>query len=232
MAGGRSERMRARGDPTHKAMVAVSGATLAERSLRALLGHGFRSLAIAVSAAETALVGHVREDLVPLARRAGGSLRCIAEARPLGTIGAVREIAADAADAVLVVNVDNLTTLDLAALVAHHRRCGAALTIASHLEPVPLPFGVLELCAGRVNRYAEKPVHRVRASSGTYVLSAQAIGTIACGEPIGVPQLFERLRERGLGVAAFEHDAAWVDVNDAASLERAARLVAREAPVG
>lgn len=230
MAGGRSARMRSRGDPTHKALIAVGGATLAERSVRALLAGGFCSLAIAVSAAEEALALHARTDLAALARVAGGTLRCIVEESPLGTIGAVREIAAEAADPLLVVNVDNLSALDLRALVAHHQRCRAALTIATHLEPVALPFGVLDVRAGLVERYAEKPVLHVRASSGTYVLSADAIGAVAPGEALGVPQLYERLRTRGLPVAAFEHDAAWVDVNDAAALARAAALVAAAVP--
>ncbi len=222
--------MRAGGDSTHKALVVLAGDTLAARSVRALLARGFRSIAVTVSAAEAALLAHVRADLVPLARAAGGELRCLVEESPLGTIGAVRSVLPDAADALLVTNVDNVTALDLTALVAHHRRFGAALTIASHVERFPVPFGVLDVREGRVEQYAEKPEHRVRVSSGTYVLSHAAIRAIEPGEPLGAPELCERVRALGYTVAAFEHDAAWIDVNDGAALERARALVGSTAP--
>ena len=224
MAGGRSRRMRANGNAAHKALLTVGGTSLAERNLDALLASGFRSLAIAVAAEETELRTEIRKQLRPRATAAGASLVCIVEERPLGTIGAVREIRNPAAN-VLVVNVDNLTPLDLRALVNFHRVQGVAMTIASHDEPFTMPFGELRLRNGAVEAYLEKPVRRFAISSGTYVLSRNAIDAIPNGEAIDVPQLFERLRLRSLAVAAFRHSERWIDVNDVEALRRAESLV-------
>lgn len=227
MAGGRSVRMRKRGDPTHKALVCLDGIPMAERSLATLIAHGFRSVGISVSERESDVLRFARGRLSALAASTGASLHCIVEAEPLGTIGAVGRIVM-ATDALLVVNVDNVTALDLRQLVEGHRSSGAAMTIAAHWEPFPMPFGELEIRDGAVRAYREKPTHHICVSSGTYVLSADAVRAIKPNERIGVPELFERLRARSLLVAAHQHKAAWIDVNDAAALARAERLVCRQ----
>jgi NDP-sugar pyrophosphorylase family protein len=145
----------------------------------------------------------------------------------LGTIGAVGRIG-PAADPLLVVNVDNISELNLRQLVERHRVGNAAMTIASHQEPFPVPFGVLEITNGVVGGYREKPTDHLWVSSGTYVLSADAVAAINPNERLDVPELFERLRARALLVTAYQHDAAWVDVNDATALVRAEQLVRRD----
>ena len=227
MAGGRSVRMRDRGDPTHKALVLVDGVAMAERSFASLIAYGFRSIAITISAEEPDVLCFARGRLSALADSAAANLRCIIEEKPLGTIGAVGRIRS-ATDALLVVNVDNISALDLRQLVERHSAGKAAMTIAAHREPLPVPFGELEVTSGVVSAYHEKPTHHLWVSSGAYVLSADARAAIGLNERIDVPKLFERLRARSLLIAAHQHDAAWVDVNDAAALVRAEQLVHRE----
>jgi NDP-sugar pyrophosphorylase family protein len=219
MAGGRSLRMRERGDPTHKALVCLDGIPLVERSLITALAHGSRSIALAVNAQELDLIRFARSRLRGLAEKADARFDCIIETQPLGTIGAIARVTI--ADALLVLNVDNVTDLDLSRLVERHRSSAAAITIAGHREPFTMPFGELEIRDGAVCAYHEKPTHYRLVSSGTYVFSASAAASIQADEPIDVPEIFARVRARGLLVAAHEHDARWIDVNDAGALARA-----------
>jgi NDP-sugar pyrophosphorylase family protein len=222
MAGGRSERMRATAGPQHKALVRVLGMSLLERNLRMLLEHGFRDIVVAVSPAEPAIGQYLESSGRALVESWKGRLAAFRERIPLGTIGAARETIHGAA-ALLVVNVDNLTSLPLRAFVDFHNEKRAALSIATHREPFQIPFGELVLDDDCVRQYHEKPLKPVWISSGAYVLSPEACDCIDPHQRTDVPQLVSRLIAAGRHVAAFRHDAAWIDVNDADALKRAER---------
>lgn len=227
MAGGRSARMRATAGPVHKALVPVLGVALLERNLCALLAQGFRDVAVAVSAHEPDVERWVLGRGRALATAVRARLDCLKETSARGTIGAVAGLDASGRS-LLVVNVDNLTALPLAKLVASHEAAGAAMTIASHVEAMRAPCGELRIADGLVTEYLEKPVTRFPASSGTYVLGANAVALLDDGRRWDAPDLVSALIARGERVCAFAHDAPWIDVNDRPALARAERLLAEQ----
>jgi NDP-sugar pyrophosphorylase family protein len=225
MAGGRSSRMRATHGPSHKALVPVLGVPLLERNLHALLRHHFFDIVVAIAADESSVAEFAESRGTDVVRACGAALETAIEPRPLGTIGAARAFGSRS-EALLIVNVDNLTAIDLRALVDHHLASGAALTVASHLEPFAIPFGEVDVAGGRIVAYREKPVRRLQVSSGTYVLSPRACAAIAPDRSTGAPQLIAALIASGDKVAAYKHDAAWTDVNDAHGVAAAESIVA------
>ena len=158
MAGGRSRRMRVTSG-VHKALVEVAGRSLIRRNLETLLAEGFRDIAVAISIHAPEIETYVLNSGIALADSAGATLWCIKETRPLGTIGAAR-LANRGSGGLLVVNVDNLTTLPLRALVHHHCEADAALTIACHRELFRIPFGQLILEGGKVSDYRKSRLSR------------------------------------------------------------------------
>lgn len=224
MAGGRSSRMRATNDARHKALVPVLGVPMLERNLCALLGSGFRDITIAFAADELAIDAFVADRGRALAGACDAAVVPYREVTPLGTIGAARAYAGRA-DAVLVVNVDNLTSLDLRALVEAHAASNVAMTVATHLESFVISFGSVTVEQGNVVEYREKPAYPIRISSGTYVLGPRAVAAIRANAPTSAPELVSTLIGNGEKVGAFEHDAVWIDVNDAAGVARAETLI-------
>src|SRR5690349_10402680 len=109
MAGGRSERMRASFGPQHKALVPVLGVSMLERNLCKLLSAGFCDIIVAVSSQEPEIEDYVNTRGLDLARIRGATIECFKERQPLGTIGVARKFG-DRSEALLVINVDNLTT--------------------------------------------------------------------------------------------------------------------------
>jgi dTDP-glucose pyrophosphorylase len=216
--------MRASAGPRHKGLVPVLGVPMLERNLCALLAEGFRDIAVAVSAHEPDVERWVLGRGRALGKARDARVECLREISPLGTIGAVAGLTA-VAGPVLVVNVDNLTALSLRALLAHHAASAAAMTIASHVEIVRVPCGELQLADGIVSAYREKPATSIAASSGTYVLGPPARALLSPGRRRDVPELVNALIARRERVCAWAHDAPWIDVNDAAALGRADRLV-------
>lgn len=226
MAGGRSSRMRATKGPTHKALVPVLGVPMLERNLLALFGQGFEEVAIAIAADEPSIAAYLETRGDAIARAFSTRLRLILEEQPLGTIGAAREFA-HGAGPLLIVNVDNLSAIDLRALVQMHEKSGAALTVAVHREKFTIPFGEVAVEDGFVVEYKEKPDRTLLISSGTYVLEPRACAALSPDQAAGIPQLIEILKRKGERIAAYEHSAPWIDVNDAAGVERAEDLIAR-----
>jgi len=224
MAGGMGERMRRTLGPIPKPLVPVRGTPLLEWNLRALLAHGFRSLAVSVPAADPRVEAFVRGRGVALAAAAGAELEVMREEEPRGNAGCAGALHGRA-DAVLLVFADNLTALDLGALVREHLHGGAALTLATHEETVRSPFGEVRVDGGRVIGYDEKPPRRTLIASGVAVLGEAALAVIPPRGPVGIAAVARRLLDEGRDVREHRHSAPWMDVNDAEALERAERMV-------
>jgi NDP-mannose synthase len=228
MAGGAGERMRASGGPRSKPLAAVRGVPLVERNLLALLGAGFCDVKVAVPLGHAALARWLDERGEALAQALGARLERIEERRPLGSMGAAALLHGHC-ETLLVVFADNLTSLDLRALVARHEQTGAVLTIATHDELFRLPYGVPRVDGDLVLAFEEKPAIRLLVSSGLYVLGPTALAAMEAGETVGAPTLLARLLARDSpGVLRFQHAAPWIDVNDAQALSRAETLVAEQ----
>lgn len=219
MAGGESKRMRRTSDGKHKALVPVCGVPMIERNLRYVVDAGFRNVVVAISAREEELAAYVRTTAQSIAREMGATCELFVEASPLGTLGAVGRI--PYSGDLLVVNVDNLTALPLDALMRYHRQVAADFTIAAHRHPLPLDFGELIVEREHVLEYREKPVRYPLVSSGVYAINQNAARLINRDEALGVPEFFMRLHSSGMRVRAFEHSAAWIDVNDLGALRKA-----------
>ena len=215
--------MRAGGSAQHKGLRTVLGVPLIEWNLRALLWFGFKRLFIATNARERALATWVDTRGRTVAQSQSATLDTLVETEPLGTIGAVASLPREIDDAVIV-NVDNLTSLDLRHFARYHRERRAAATIATHAQPFPIPFGMVELDGQRVVGYREKPELSVPVSSGTYVLNRLAIDRVPAGRKFDVPALIDALLGANEAVLAYPHRAPWIDVNDEAALAHAQRL--------
>ena len=225
MAGGRGERMRATGAITPKPLIPIGGVPLLERNLLTLLASGFRDIVVAVPSHSPEIGDFVGTRCRTLADAYHAQLSAFEERQPLGNIGAAAELETGDTD-LLVVYADNLTTLDLNALVQHHVGSGAALTCAVHFEPFRIPFGEVEVQDGRIVAYREKPEHRVLVSSGVFVLSSAASTSLPRGQRTEVSGLVNLLLAQQAEVGAFLHEAAWIDINDSRAVARAEELIA------
>lgn len=195
-----------------------------ERNILTLLSHNVREIFLAVSALEKSVLAFARGRGQKVACAGGGELKLLVEEHPRGTIGAARVIRTTSDD-VIVVNVDNLTSLDLSALLQHHRASGATLTVATHIEPFQIPFGQVSMENGEIVDYKEKPILPVPLCSGTYVLTKTARLSIPSRRPSSAPELVDTLLRAKHKVSAFFHSSPWIDVNDRSSVEKAEALI-------
>jgi len=214
LAGGRGTRLRPLTDTLPKPLVPFMGEPYAAGLLRRLVAVG--------ATRATFLVGQDSapwEPLGPLGRAVGIEVDVLTEETALDTAGAARRVLArGVAGDVLVCNGDILTDLDLAAVLAAHRRASAAATLALTRVEDTSAFGVVVCDAqGRVERFVEKPEPGTLAAdtvnAGTYVLAPD----VFAGFPGDGPLSFERavfpgLVETGAVVLGIPGDAYWADL--------------------
>jgi NDP-sugar pyrophosphorylase family protein len=225
VAGGQGSRMARSGGAYPKPLMTVAGRSLLEWNVDALTAAGIGHIHIAIGADQTETSEHIERCCRPLVESVGGSISVVAEQTPLGSIGAAA-LLDPTVDRLLVVNADNLTTLDLAAMLDDHAQHTAAVTLAIHEEPFAMPFGEVTVNADRVVAYVEKPTYSITVSSALTVLSRRAVDLIVPGTSVMLPDLVQRALAADLVVHAHRHTAAWIDVNDLDAVGRAEDLVA------
>lgn len=156
----------------------------------------------------------------------GVSVRYSQEPVPLGTGGAVRQAARlFAAVEFLVLNGDTFLTVDLAGLVARHRRSDALVTMAVVRPPGEARYGFVQLDpAGRVTAFREKAEGAMDAwvSGGVYAFRRAALEHIPAGSPVSLEtDVFPTLARRAL--AAHPVDGYFLDIGTPAAYARAQR---------
>lgn len=133
------------------------------------------------------------------------------ESEPLGTAGALREVA-DLDEPFLLLNGDVLTSLDFAALLGGHVESGAALTVTAQSRPTTIASGVLAIDdRDRVSDYTEKPTMMHDVSLGIYALDPRALEHLGHGRT-DVPDLVQALLAGGEHVRAHRFTGEWFDI--------------------
>ena len=166
-------------------------------------------------------LGHYIEIYCGDGERWGLEVVYFREATPLGTVGALAQIAPPNAP-FLVMNGDVLSDVSLAELIDSHERAGAELTIGSFRRTERDELGVIDADAnGRVTGYTEKPEHAYLVSMGIYALSPSVIDTIPPGGRMDFPDLVHELLSQGREVRAHIHAEFWLDLGRADDFTRA-----------
>jgi mannose-1-phosphate guanylyltransferase len=148
----------------------------------------------------------------------GLAIEYVVEDEPLGTAGAIKNVAAALEPgSFFVFNGDVLTDVDLTALAARHRARGAAATI--FLTPVddPRRYCLVELRADdSVAEFIEKPssdrVGRALINAGVYVLEHEVLELIPPGRMFSIERgVFPKLAQDG-SLYGYVESGYWRDI--------------------
>lgn len=216
MAGGRGERLYPLTKDVPKPMLPVGGVPMVEIILRNLASQGFRDVFISVNYLAGVIMDHVGDG-----SSLGLSVRYVHEDRPLGTAGALAELADTITEPFLVMNSDLLTQVNLRHLLRFHAKQGAIATIGVREHVFEIPYGVVNLEGSIVESMAEKPLHRSLVNAGIYALDPAVLQALTPGEFADMPTLLGMLMADGKQVAAFPIHESWLDVGRPEDLERA-----------
>ncbi|MFE3143537.1 sugar phosphate nucleotidyltransferase [Streptomyces scopuliridis] len=237
LVGGKGTRLRPLTARTPKPMVPAAGVPFLTHQLARARAAGVEHIVLA-----TSYLAEVFEPYFGDGSSLGLSLEYVTERDPLGTGGAIRNVASrlDSGpdDPVLIFNGDILTGLDIRALVRTHASSGADVSL--HLTRVedPRAFGLVPTDAdGRVTAFLEKPqtpeeIVTDQINAGAYVFRRSVIDSIPEGRPVSVErETFPDLLAAGAHLQGMVDSTYWLDLGTPQAFVRgSADLVLGRAP--
>ncbi|MFI9030887.1 sugar phosphate nucleotidyltransferase [Streptomyces sp. NPDC053560] len=237
LVGGKGTRLRPLTVHTPKPMVPAAGVPFLTHQLARARAAGVEHIVLA-----TSYLAEVFEPYFGDGAEWGLHLEYVTEEEPLGTGGAIRNVAhrlhSGPDDPVLIFNGDILTGLDIPALVRTHQETSADVSL--HLTRVddPRAYGLVPTDdTGRVTAFLEKPqtpeeIVTDQINAGAYVFNRSVIDSIPQGRPVSVErETFPGLLESGAHLQGMVDSTYWLDLGTPQAFVRgSADLVLGHAP--
>jgi dTDP-glucose pyrophosphorylase/CBS domain-containing protein len=214
MAGGLGTRLGDLTAETPKPMLPVGDRPLLERIVAQLRDAGIRHVNLTTHYRSDAITEHFGDG-----REFGVEIEYVSEEQPLGTAGALGLVEHDGP--ILVMNGDILTGVDFRAMHRFHDEHASDMTIAVRQYEVRVPYGIVELSAGRIDGISEKPLFRGFINAGIYLVNPDVARLVAPGEPLEMTDLIQRLTTEGRRVVGFPLREYWLDIGQVSDYEQA-----------
>lgn len=205
-----------------KPMAPIVNKPVMEHIVHLLAKHGFDE----VICNTHHLAAHIEDYFAKTpAAELGAQVSFNREAKLMGTAGGLKRVAQERdffndSGTFLVSGGDDLTSLDLTAMLRQHRDSGALATIALTRVDDPSQFGVVVLNDDNsIERFVEKPAPGTEPSNlvntGVYLFEPAVFDLIPAEQFYDFgKELFPLLLEKGAPFYGFESDDYWRDVGN------------------
>ncbi len=213
LVGGEGTRLRPLTYGTPKPMVPLFGVPFLERTLGRLRAAGVEEAILASGYLPQAIRDHFGDG-----ERIGMRLTYVVEETPLGTAGAIRNVADKITGTFFVLNGDVLGSLDLRAMLNFHRLKDGIGTLHAIRVEDPSPFGcIVHDRAARVTEFVEKPPRddapTDEINAGTYLLEPDVLDAIPAGRAVSIErETFPQLLASGAKLYSYVTADYWLDV--------------------
>ena len=166
--------------------------------------------------------GHLVDQLAAFVASYAGGLEFVVsnEPEPLGTGGAIahaKQLIGD--EPVLVLNADILSSVNIKSLLDFHHKQGKAATLVGYKVSDPSNFGLLNISGDTITGFTEKPEGAALDSgqqfinAGMYVLSPEAVDSIATGRKVSIErEVFPKLIIDTGPLAHYPFEGLWADI--------------------
>jgi len=160
-------------------------------------------------------VGYLHEQIEGYFKdggKLGIKLHYSVEKSEMGTAGSILPLEKKMDAPFIVMMGDHLSNLDIASVVAAHKKSGNIATIALNKKGVPLEYGVADLDEkGNIARFREKPIVENHVNAGVYVFEPEIFKYIKEGEDFA-NHVFPRLLGAGKKIGGFVFTDYWLDI--------------------
>ncbi|HEX8834184.1 MAG TPA: NDP-sugar synthase [Abditibacteriaceae bacterium] len=209
-----------------KPMVPIVNQPVMEHIVRLLVKHNFTDIVC-----NTHYLAEQIESYFNDGKSLGANMTFNREQDLMGTAGGVKRVAElfnffDAKETFLVTGGDDLTDIDISAMLRYHREKGALATIGLASVSDPSQFGVVVLdekgrneSGGQITRFVEKPPAGTAPSNlvntGVYLFEPEVLDLIPSGRFYDFgKELFPLLLEQGKPFYGFQTNDYWRDVGN------------------
>ncbi|EGQ7930511.1 TPA: CBS domain-containing protein [Vibrio vulnificus] len=215
MAGGFGTRLKPLTDNCPKPLLKVGERPILETVILSFIRAGFSNFYIS-----THYLPEMIHEALGDGSRWGVSIQYIHEETPLGTGGALGLLPDSLPDLpVIVMNGDILTKINFEDVLEFHNKNDSKATMCVREFEYQVPFGVIEAQDFKITGIVEKPTYRFHVNAGIYVLNKSLIASVAKGEYLDMPTLFEQ--QIGRDIHVFPFHEYWLDIGRMDDYKRA-----------
>ena len=226
LVGGEGTRLRPLTLETPKPMVPIMNVPFLERTLQRLKAAGIEDVILPAGYLPVAISSYFGDG-----SHFGLNIDYVIEATPLGTAGAIKNVANFITGPFFVLNGDVLTSLDLRKMLAiHEQKKGMGVLHLIRAED-PSAFGcVVHDADGRVTSFVEKPKREEaptnEVNAGTYLLDPAILDLIPSGRMVSIErETFPLVVAGARPLYAYTTDDYWIDLGNPEAYLRAHRDV-------
>lgn len=223
LVGGQGSRLRPLTVTTPKPMLPAAGVPFITHQLARARDAGIEHVVLS-----TSFKAELFEEYFGDGSGLGIDLEYVTETEPLGTGGGIRNVAdrlrGGPDDAVVVMNGDVLSGLDMGGLLRRHASSGADVTLYLTRVDDPRAFGLVPTDRqGRVTAFLEKPtrpeeIETDQVNAGCYVFRRSVLERIPPGRPVSVErETFPGLLRDGAVVLGHVDPSYWLDLGTPAA---------------
>ena len=142
------------------------------------------------------------------------SIQYIEEEKPRGTAGALNYLVDKFDKPFFVSNCDVIIHTDYVSILDFHVQGAYDLTLVASMRHYTIPHGVCDVSdGGDLKGIREKPEYDLLVNTGLYLLEPTVLNLISDDQFFDMPDLINKVLERGLRVGAFPvSEKSWADV--------------------
>lgn len=176
IAGGEGTRLRPLTSEIPKALIDINGRTLTEHVLDILKKYEISNVVLGIGYLSDKVKSYFGDG-----QKFGFNISYTVEEKPMGTAGPLI-LLPKFRSTFLMVNGDNLFSIDLKSLYDLHKKYGAVATIGLTYADDPSKFGVVKMDGARITEFIEKPAKGRAPShlinSGYYILEPEVFDMV------------------------------------------------------
>lgn len=219
MAGGRGTRLDPFTKILPKPLIPVGNKPLVEIIMDRFSRYGFRRFVYTLNYKKEYMKLYLNE------KSSCYGIGWVEEEEFLGTAGSLLLLRDRLTDTFFVTNCDTLLEVNFEEILKWHKDHKAAVTVIGCHNEVKIPFGVIQMNNGMLERLSEKPVHDVIINTGVYVMEPGVIDYIRKRETLDMNVLIERVAQRET-VSVYPIYGGWLDIGKWEEYQKNIRKIA------
>ena len=138
------------------------------------------------------------------------------EEKPLGTIGALKQLEGRIEGDIFLTNCDIIIDADYADILKHHKEMNNDITLVVSLKHYNIPYGICEIeNGGLLKKIEEKPEYSFLVNTGMYIINHKLLKYIPKDEFYHITHLIEKVKslDKKVGVYPISENS-WSDTGE------------------
>jgi dTDP-glucose pyrophosphorylase len=205
MAGGKGTRLDPFTKILPKPLIPIGNKPVIELIMENFYKYGFHNFIFTLNYKKEYIKLFLKENDFPY------SLDWVEEENFLGTAGSLSLLRDKIKDTFFITNCDSLMHANFKDILQWHKEQNASVTIVGCHNEFKIPFGVLELSDGRLEKILEKPVHDLIINTGVYVMEPHIISYIPEKTQIDMNTVMDAIAEKEK-ITVYPIYGSWFDI--------------------